>query len=130
MTVRSEIEAKLAQFAASQTPPLPLAYEGVEFTKPDTGEWLEIYFLDPYTQNRSVAADQHTVTGMFQVDCCGELGVGMGRVEALAREVVALFPIIPKVGIVSIEKTPNAGRGRIREDHVFAPVTVSYRAEY
>lgn len=127
MTVRSEVEVKLTEFAASRN--IPLAYEGFDFTKPDTGEWLEMYFLDNHTKNRSVAVDQYTVTGMFQVDCCGELGVGMGVVEALARDVAALFPVLPKVGIVSIEKTPNAGRGRIREDHVYAPVTVSYRTE-
>lgn len=127
MTVRSEIEVRLTEFAASRN--IPVAYEGFDFTKPDTGEWLEIFFLDSYARNRNVAADQHTETGMFQVDCCGELGAGMGRVEALARDIVALYPILPKVGIVSIEKTPSASHGRIREDHVYAPVTVSYRTE-
>ena len=33
-TIRQELESRLATFAASQTPPLKVAWENVPFTKP------------------------------------------------------------------------------------------------
>ena len=129
MTVRSEVEGKLAVFASSHNPPLPVAYENVAFIKP-TGSWLAIFFLGETTKNRDLAGTGYATYGMFQVSVYAKLGEGMGKVEALAREIVALFPIIPKMELTSIEATPHIGGQTVVGDHVHIPVTVRYRAEF
>jgi hypothetical protein len=126
MTVRKEIEMRLADFAATNK--LPLAYENANFTKP-AGEWLEIIFLTPNKLHRSVAAGVRE-EGMFQVNVFTRLGIGSGRSSELVEQVSALFPVLPKVGLVSIEQPPNAARGFPDENHWCVPITVRYRAEH
>lgn len=130
MTVRSEVESKLATFASSHNPPIPVAFENVPFTKPKAGNWLEIYFLGEKTINRDLAGEHYATYGMFQVSVYGKLGEGMGHLESLAHEIVALFPMVPKMLLTSVEATPNIGPRIIVDDFVSIPVTVRYRAEF
>lgn len=125
MTIKSEIEARLVEFGLTNK--IPVAFEAVNFTKP-VGEWIELIYLSPNKMHRNVAA-QVRETGMFQVNVYTKLGFGTGRSTELVEEVSALFPVLPKVGLVSIEQPPNAARGYPDENHWCVPVTVRYRAE-
>lgn len=130
MTVRSEVESKLAAFASSHNPPLPLALENMTFTKPTSGSWLAIFFLGESTRNRDLAGKHYANCGMFQVSVYSKLGEGMGKLETIAREIVALFPITPKMELTSIEATPHIGAKSVVDDFAHIPVTMRYRAEF
>lgn len=129
MTIRSEVEAKLASFASSQIPPIPVAFENVAFSPPP-GEWIEITFLNSNTVNRDVAAKGKTEHGSFQINVYTKLGIGTGRATELASEVASLFPVLPKEGSFSVESPPNTAKGFPEGDHWCVPTTVRYRAEF
>lgn len=127
MTIRSEIESRLAAYAKANN--IPVAYENVGFTKPTTGPFLEILMLNSAATLRNVAADGSRVTGMFQVNCFAPVGDGMATVEAIADGVIKAFPVLPKEGTVSIEAPLNASQGIIIDGFMCVPVTGRYRAE-
>lgn len=127
MSIRSEIETKLLQYANAQS--IPVAIEGVEFTKPTTGKYLELYFLDQGRMSRNLAADGVRTSGMFQIDCYAQVGRGMGEVEALRDAIFDLYPVVPKMNLVSIEAPLSATAGYERDGFVCIHVTGQYRAE-
>lgn len=129
MSIRSEIESKLLQFAASQVPPLPVSYEGVEFVKPSTGGYLEIKMMDVARSSRNVAADGVRTYGMFQIDCYLPSGRGMGPLEALRDAIFNLYPVVPKMDLVSIEAPLSATKGYVVDNFVCTHVTGQYRSE-
>ena len=107
-----------------------MAYENVSFTKPTTGCYLEVYMLDSASTNRDVSAVKIRVRGLFQINCYAPLGTGMAVVEALADAVTDLYPVLPKVGTVSIEAPLSASSGIVDEAFMCIPVTGRYRAEF
>lgn len=130
MSIRSEIETTLLTWAAAQTPAIPVSVEGVPFTKPTSGGYLQIFFLDPTVINPDVAAERERETGVFQVDVCVPAGTGTKAGTALADSVKALFPVVPKTGTVSIERPPQKSAFRPRTDgFLVCHVSVSYRQE-
>jgi hypothetical protein len=129
MTVRSEIETRLNDWAKAQVPPIPVAFQNVKFTKPLSGSYLELYFLGDNSMNRDLAASGVRTYGMFQVNCFAPVNTGMAQVEALAQSVKDLFPVLPKTGTVSIESPPNASGSYEADTFVCVPVRVSYRVE-
>ena len=129
MSIRTEVEGRLAEFGANSFPTIPIAYENRKFTRPD-GKYLEVTFLGKTSVNRDVSADGVTTTGMFQVACYAPIGKGMGDVEALAESVSALFPVLPKSGGYSVEAPPSISQGLLVDVFMCVVVTVRYRAEY
>jgi hypothetical protein len=130
MSIRTEIETKLATFAAAQVPPIPVAYENVAFTKPTTGRYLEIHFLDSASKSRNVEANGKRVTGMFQINCYAPLGKGMASLEALRDAVVALYPVVPKMETVSIEAPLSWSGSFVQDAFICIPITGQYRSEF
>ncbi len=129
MSVRSEIENKLVIFAAEQQPPIPIAFEGVDFTKPIDGKYLELFMLANVSINKNVSASGKRTTGMFQINCYTPVGFGMAEVEALRDAVIELYPVVPKIGIVSIEAPLNSAMGFEVDTSICIPVTGKYRVE-
>jgi len=129
MTARSEIETRITNWAKAQTPPVPVAFEGVSFTKPTSGPYLEVFMLGSDSKLRNVAADGVREYGMFQVNCYTPAGKGMGGVEAMAESIVALFPVLPKTGAVSIEQPLSWSSGSVIDGFTFVPVRGNYRIE-
>lgn len=127
-TVRIEVESKLAAYAASKN--IPVAYENVEFSQPEIGGWLELHFIGDDSIVRGLDASGRTDIGMFQISVYVPEGEGMGGVSALAREIANLYPMIPKVGLTSIEAPAKIGSGIIVEKYVCVPITLRYRAEF
>lgn len=129
MSLRSEIEKTLGQFASTKNPPIPVALENKKFVKPSSGYYLEVFFLDSIPVNSEISATGIRTTGKFQINCYGPLGVGMGAIENLSQQVVNLYPVVPKIGTVSIEKPLSAGQGIVVENFMCIPVTGNYRVE-
>lgn len=128
MTIRTEIETRLATFAAAQAPPIPVAYENQKFIKPATGSYLEIFFLDTTDRNRNLSAEIRTF-GKFQISCYGQIGTGMKDLEELVQQVKNLYPVLPKTGTVSIEQPLSSSQSLVVDNFVCVPVTGSYRVE-
>ena len=127
MSTRSEIESRLATWASAQK--IPVAFENVPFTKPATGSYLEIYMLESLSTNRDVSAQEIRTRGTFQINCYAPVGNGMATVEALASSVIALYPVVPKVGMVSIESPLNGSHATTMEGFMCIPVRGRYRVE-
>lgn len=128
--IRAELETRLKVWADAQTPKIPVAFEGVTFTKPTDGVYLATFLLPTETIDVDVSATRKRRIGIFQINCWARAGKGMGQVETLAQNIIDLFPIIPKVGTVSVERTPYANDA-IPDDSgwMIVPVTVEYRHE-
>jgi hypothetical protein len=130
MSLRTEIESKLDAWAASQVPPIPVAYENKDFAKPTTGSYLQIFFLTPAVVNPDVAAERERETGIFQINICVPQNTGSKKATDLIAALRALFPVLPKTGTVSIERPANVSGGFNRTDGFFVtPVSFSYRQE-
>ena len=129
MSARTEIETKISDWAKAQNPPIPVAFQNVKFVKPVSGPYLEVIMLGDNSINRNVAADGVRTTGIFQVNCFTPANQGMGQVEALAKGIADLFPVLPKTGTVSIEAPLNTSGSLIVDAFVCIPVRASYRIE-
>lgn len=129
MTIRSEIETRLGQFAASQNPPIPVALENSKFTKPTNGPYISIYLLAKKSINRDVAAQGIRTYGKAQINVYAPLNDGMGKLESIVSDVKNLYPVLPKIGTVSIEKPCDEADAFVVDNFICIPITVSYRVE-
>lgn len=128
--IRAELETRLYTWANAQSPKIPIAFEGVAYTKPSDGVFLEAILIPNITNDVDVAATRQRLMGIFQVNCWAKSGKGMGEVERLANSIIDLYPILPKTGNVSIESTPYAGSPiHDTSGWVVIPVTIPYRYE-
>lgn len=130
MTTRQEIESKVAAFAAAQIPPITVAYENVPFTRPTGVPWLEVVIASAGTITTTVDALGTRERGTIGVNVYVPSGQGVGKADALAALVVKIFPVIPKVGTVSIEGAGNTGQFKLTNDGWGCiPVSFPYRVE-
>lgn len=126
-SVRPELEQRLKTWADNNG--VRVAWEGVQFNKPTSGIFLQPVLLQGTTINPTVDGTRQREVGIFQVNVWGFDGKGAGETETTARSIVELFPILPKVGTVSIEKTPSIGAPIIESGWRVVPVTILYRRE-
>lgn len=129
--IRAELETKLATWAAAQTPPIPIAYEGVPFIKPaNFGMYIECFVVPAITFNPSVDGIRKRELGIFQIIVWNKDGLGSKAIEATATSIVNLFPLVPKTGLVSIEKTPDQGNAITDiSGYRAVPVSIEYRLD-
>lgn len=129
--VRATLESRLAAWAAAQTPPIQVSYENVSFAKPADGSlYLECFLLPNDTMNKYTSGTHSTQYGLFQVNVWSQNGRGMGEAEGVADSIVALYPIVPKFGLVSVEQTPTVGKSISDEaGWIISPVLIKYRYE-
>jgi hypothetical protein len=129
-TVRQELEGRLEAFAAAQVPPLLVAWENVQFTKPTSFPYLECLIISAGTVAVTVDASRNRERGTLQVNVWSPSGIGTNQVEVIGQGVVDTFKVIPKVGTVSIEQPGNTGRLLIENNGwIILPVTFPYRVE-
>lgn len=128
--VRAALESRLATWAAAQSPPLPIAFQNVAFTKPDSTPYLECFLIPNSPMNNAVSGTRVSLYGLFQVNVWTPGGTGMGAPEQLAGAIVKLFPIIPKFGDVSVEQTPSVNAQKPdASGWGITPVLIKYRYE-
>lgn len=128
MSARSEIETRVINWAKAQVPPVPVAIEGVAFTRPN-GPYVEVNLLGSNNLSRGVSAEGITTYGMFQITCFALANKGMGEVERLRDNIVALFPVLPKTGTVSIEAPLSWSGSDVMDGYTYVPVRGNYRIE-
>lgn len=126
--VRKEITDRLKQWASSQTTPLKIAIEGVPFEKPNT-PWLELIINPVTTVDSNVGVKRSTLLGFFQVNIYCKDGEGTKLSEDLAAAIIALYPVVPKVGTVSIEATGSILNSYQDAQWRVTPVRIRYRQE-
>lgn len=129
MSVRSELEGRLKAWANAQMPKIPVAWEGVPFDKPLNGVFLQAFLLPAQTQNPTVDGSRTRELGIFHINCWGLDGEGWGKVEGLADNIVSLFPLLPKQGTVSVERTPSKQAHMLDNGWRVVPVVIYYRRE-
>ena len=125
-TLRKEIEDKVAAWAATKS--IPIAYENVTFVKPST-TFIELYIIPATTVNHTVAAKRATLYGIVQFNIYCKSGEGTKKSEDIAQELIDLFPVVPKVGTVSIEQTGKIMNSFYDSQWRVLPVSFRYRQE-
>lgn len=133
--IRKELQTRLKAWADSHVPPLPVALEGVEFKKPNEDSslpknpFVECFLMPTATLDPTVDGKRRREVGLFQVNIWYPDGRGTGAIEACAESLVDAFPVVPKVGDVSVERTPSLARSYAENDWRVIPVTIQYRYE-
>lgn len=131
--VRSTLESRLVAWAAAQSPATLIAFENKTFAKPAvtpaTPPWVECKLIPNQPFSRDTTATRETFIGFFQVNVWAPSNKGMGQAEAVAYSISQAFPVVPKVGGVSIEKPPKVGSPLQDSGWIIVPILVSYRYE-
>lgn len=128
--IRAAFETRLKAWADAQVPKIPIAFEGKSFTKPASGGYLQPLLVPNVTVDADLSGRRKRLLGIFEVNCWYPSGTGMGGVEQLAQSIVSLFPLLPKLGNVSVENTPYAERQMEDEaGWLIVPVVIMYRYE-
>lgn len=130
MTIRTELEAPLIAYGATNN--IPVAKEGVAFTKPNPpAPYLEIFFSDKKIINPTIEFTRKRIRGFVQINVYCPDGKGSKQVEDLAEAVAALYPAANKQAFatVSIEGHPQMGRAMVEPNFRMIPITVWYRQE-
>ena len=129
-SIRIELESRLNTWANSFNPVIPVAYEGLPFQIPTIGDrYAEVFLLPASTFNPTVDGSRKREVGIFQVNLYVKDGKGTGQLNSLVDSLVAFFPVVPKTGNVSIERTPSVSVGMTMNGWRSVPVSIPYRME-
>jgi len=131
MNIRQEVESAITAFAQAQNPAIPVSYEGVPFSKPQSGSWLEVVFLTSATSTATVDATRTRTYGTVQVNCYVPDGRGMKQLDSLTESVADLFPVADKAlyNTFSVEQPAQISAAMIDTQFRMAAVRIRYRQE-
>jgi hypothetical protein len=91
--VRRALETALNAYADAQS--IPVAWENVEFTQPDT-VYLRAFMLPAETTSADIGRVNRRFAGIFQVSIVSPTGTGPATTEAIAAGLSAAFdPAVP-----------------------------------
>jgi hypothetical protein len=127
MSVRSEFESRLNTWALANN--IPVAFEGVPFTKPTNTPYAQSFLVVALVENPNVTAIRTRAKGYFQVNIWGLDGLGALETETLANSLAAAFPVVPKIGTVSVERPPYIAPALVVDAWRCVPVQIYYRVE-
>lgn len=127
-TLRLDVEQRITTWANSKSPVIPVAYENVPFTKPDT-TWIEVYIIPSVTSNYTLSTTRKTLRGSIQVNIYTKAGTGTKTSELLTEEIVALFPPTIKTNTLCIERTGQVMSPVYDAQWRCTPVRFEYRQE-
>lgn len=129
MTIRTELEGRLAAFAAAQSPPLQVAWEGMPFVKPTT-PWLECFLASAGTICPTVDGTRTRERGTLSINVWVPNGQGAGKSDSIAQALMKAFPVVPKQGTVSIEQPGNTSRIILDvSGWIMQPISFQYRCD-
>lgn len=131
MNIRQEVESAIAAFASAQSPAIPVAYEGVAFTKPVNAPYLEVVFLSNNVMNATVDAQRQRVVGSFQINVYMVNGKGMKQLDTLTSAIAEMFPVADKArySTFSVEQPANVSPPMTDAAFRVAAVRIQYRQE-
>ena len=119
---------KVAAFAASQSPELTVAWPGIQFDPPQTGNWLEVSWFPGPSRNYGIADEGPTeLIGMGQVSVLSRPGEGIDPALALVDALIADLPKGTQLDSVRVETQPWASTTVTGDDRLSVPVTIRYR---
>lgn len=131
-SIRAAFETRLAAWAASQTPPIPVAYENVGFTPP-TGRYARCHVMPSPTESETFNGEHRRYMGIFQVSLYMPAGAGSGASAALAASLDATFPMrqpMTQGGVKIFLLSPMSEGPAIQDaDRYVVPVSCAYRAD-
>lgn len=129
MSVRSELTVRLANLAATLN--IPVAYENTPFTPPiNNGPFIEAILMPSTTVDVTVDGLRQRELGYLQLNVWSKQGVGTKQSEDICNAIKNAFPLIPKIGDVSIEATPSIRQAIIdNSGYRIVPVIINYRLE-
>ena len=120
---------KLAAFAATFSPDVPVAYPGVGFEPPTSGVWLELQWVPNDTVNYGMANDAPVLRqGMAQVGVCYRPGAGVVSGLTVANAVIAAFPKGTRIANeVRVYRKPWIAAIIQDPERVMHPVTIPWQ---
>jgi hypothetical protein len=129
--IRKTFTEAIVAYAAAQSPALPVARENMAFTKPTTGNFLEVFLLPADTRSPNVAADTRRFLGSFQVNIWTRENAGTEASETIAEAISQLFPMVPNVYSPVIIEAPVSIKRPISDVSGWriTPLLISYRME-
>ena len=122
-----EIEEAFSDAIHADFTALPVAYPGVNFTPPTSGQWLEVAVFRNPEANQPIANRRGVEQGILQIVLCGRAGIGVRALLPLMNQVRALYPkgrafasghrIVDNANVLSPQ---------IENDRLMLPVSMSY----
>jgi len=128
--IRQALEKRLNTFAATNS--LKVLWEN--FGAVPTGTHLRAHLFRSPTQDPSIGAQHKRYRGLFRIQVWHDtLGKGPSAVEALAEQIVALFPRALQITqddvVVHIENTPSQGSVSVEATWAVVSIELAYRAD-
>ena len=128
MTIRSELTPRVRDMAATLN--VPVAYENVNFTKPSSGAFLEMFIVPTTTKDVTVDGTRQRELGYMQLNVWCPVGKGTKQSDDIVEAIKLAFPLVPKTGNVSIENTASIKQAIVDESgYRIIPVVIPYRLE-
>ena len=127
--IRKILETRLATWAATRTPALPVLWQNVTVPVEPSGDHLRAYLLPATTNAPDLAGEMRSYKGVFQVSAFLAPGAGPARAEAIAAELDALFPcyeLFSGGGVTVQVATPVSVAAGVPEPGWY-PVVMSFR---
>ena len=131
MTVRSDLEIRLKNWADNHNPVIKVAWQDVPFDKPIDGALFVQPFITPSkSRNTNLDGKRYKELGVWQINVWVLDGRGSStKSEMIANELINLFPVVPKVSDTSIEQTGYMERSDVVSGWRITPVCFYYRKE-
>lgn len=129
MSVRSDLESRLATWAASQNPPIEISWEGMSYDKPSSSLFLQAIISPSKPSMAGVSGIRYRELGILHINIWGLDGKGSSEVESIAQALVNLFPVFPKFAETSIEQVGAIGQAEIINGYRVLPISFYYRRE-
>lgn len=130
--VRKILETRLAAWAASRVPPLPVLWENVRVVTEPAGEHLRAYVMPATTLSPYMAGEGRTFIGIFQVSIFTLAGAGPKRGEEIAAALDVLYPcgeIFQDAGGLAVQVMAPVSASTAQQDGAFSMVAASFRYE-
>jgi len=130
--VRAAFETALSTWAAAQTPPIPVAWENVNFNPP-ASRYIRANLLPADTASFDLLGKHRRYQGVLQIMLCMPLGVGKGATEALVSAIEALFPqaawFTASAFRVQVASPMSAAPSFPDDSKMLTPVSCRYRSD-
>ncbi|QHJ00116.1 hypothetical protein GT347_20310 [Xylophilus rhododendri] len=137
--IRAEFEARLAAWAATQVPPLAIAFQNQAFTPPaavfgsPAPTYLRCFLIPAMTDSLTLAGNHRQYRGVFQVSIVLARDVESTAAEAFIPALDALFSVaVPAVraGLRILVMKPMSAAAAISEDdRQVIPVSCRYQVD-
>lgn len=129
-TIRNLLENKLKQWNTNSGKNLPIAFENVSFSKPDTtSTYLECYVIQVSPVISNTIVNRITYSGFMQINICIKKNVGTKQAEEIANLLSQEFSVLPKLGKLSIENPLCIETNYMNGDYMCFPTRVFFRYE-